>query len=161
MNESAGLMRVRSGELLYTDEVGHDACGIGFVVNIEGKQSHEIIEKGLQILINLAHRGACGCDPETGDGAGILIQIPHKFFTKVNAKRAATPLFAALVVVELTDVIFAVDSVPAILAVSNEPFLVFASDRKRRSKRVHLNCLFGKAPPVMNRFGAFRAVAGS
>ena len=52
----------------------------------------------------------------------------HKFFTKVNAKRAATPLFAALVVVELTDVIFAVDSVPAILAVSNEPFLVFASN---------------------------------
>ena len=44
-----------------------DACGIGFVVNIEGKQSHDIIEKGLQILINLAHRGACGCDPETGD----------------------------------------------------------------------------------------------
>ena len=52
----------------------------------------------------------------------------HKFFTKVNAKRAATPLFAALVVVELTDVIFTVDSVPAILAVSNEPFLVFASN---------------------------------
>ena len=52
----------------------------------------------------------------------------HKFFTKVNAKRAATPLFAALVVVELTDVIFAVESVPAILAVSNEPFLVFASN---------------------------------
>ena len=52
----------------------------------------------------------------------------HKFFTKVNAKRAATPLFAALVVVELTDIIFAVDSVPAILAVSNEPFLVFASN---------------------------------
>ena len=52
----------------------------------------------------------------------------QKFFTKVNAKRAATPLFAALVVVELTDVIFAVDSVPAILAVSNEPFIVFASN---------------------------------
>jgi tellurite resistance protein TerC len=52
----------------------------------------------------------------------------HKFFTKVNMKRAATPLFAALVVVELTDIIFAVDSVPAILAVSNEPFLVFASN---------------------------------
>jgi tellurite resistance protein TerC len=52
----------------------------------------------------------------------------QKFFTKVNAKRAATPLFAALVVIELTDVIFAVDSVPAILAVSNEPYLVFASN---------------------------------
>src|SRR5580658_2501264 len=67
---------------LYDPGNEHDACGIGFVVNIEGKQSHDIIEKGLQILINLAHRGACGCDPETGDGAGILIQIPHKFFAR-------------------------------------------------------------------------------
>src|SRR6202522_3793747 len=67
---------------LYDPRNEHDACGIGFVVNIEGKQSHDIIEKGLQILINLAHRGACGCDPETGDGAGILIQIPHKFLAR-------------------------------------------------------------------------------
>ena len=65
---------------LYDPRNEHDACGIGFVVNIQGEQSHEIILKGLQILINLTHRGACGCDPETGDGAGILIQIPHKFF---------------------------------------------------------------------------------
>src|SRR5580698_8782937 len=67
---------------LYDPRHEHDACGIGFVVNIQGVQSHDIIEKGLQILINLAHRGACGCDPETGDGAGILIQIPHKFFAR-------------------------------------------------------------------------------
>jgi glutamate synthase domain-containing protein 2/glutamate synthase domain-containing protein 1/glutamate synthase domain-containing protein 3 len=67
---------------LYDPRNEHDACGIGFVVNIQGVQSHDIIAKGLQILINLAHRGACGCDPETGDGAGILIQIPHKFFTR-------------------------------------------------------------------------------
>src|SRR5882762_7565764 len=67
---------------LYDPRNEHDACGIGFVVNIKGEQSHEIILKGLQILINLAHRGACGCDPETGDGAGILIQIPHKFFVR-------------------------------------------------------------------------------
>jgi glutamate synthase (NADPH/NADH) large chain len=67
---------------LYDPRNEHDACGIGFVVNIKGEQSHEIILKGLQILINLAHRGACGCDPETGDGAGILIQIPHKFFAR-------------------------------------------------------------------------------
>jgi glutamate synthase domain-containing protein 2/glutamate synthase domain-containing protein 1/glutamate synthase domain-containing protein 3 len=59
-----------------------DACGLGFVVNIEGLKSHEIIEKGIQILINLTHRGACGCDPETGDGAGVLIQIPHAFFAR-------------------------------------------------------------------------------
>jgi len=71
---------------LYDPRHEHDACGIGFVVNIEGKQSHDIIEKGLQILINLAHRGACGCDPETGDGAGILIQIPHKFFARECAE---------------------------------------------------------------------------
>ena len=45
-------------------------------------KSHDIIEKGIQVLINLTHRGACGCDPETGDGAGILIQIPHKFFAR-------------------------------------------------------------------------------
>src|SRR5689334_16027909 len=67
---------------LYDPRNEHDACGIGFVVNIKGEQSHEIILKGLQILINLTHRGACGCDPETGDGAGILIQIPHKFFAR-------------------------------------------------------------------------------
>ena len=67
---------------LYDPRNEHDACGIGFVVNIKGEQSHEIILKGLQILINLAHRGACGCDPETGDGAGILIQIPHQFFAR-------------------------------------------------------------------------------
>jgi glutamate synthase (NADPH/NADH) large chain len=67
---------------LYDPRNEHDACGIGFVVNIQGVQSHDIILKGLQILINLTHRGACGCDPETGDGAGILIQIPHKFFAR-------------------------------------------------------------------------------
>jgi len=67
---------------LYDPQNEHDACGIGFVVNTKGEQSHEIISKGLQILINLTHRGACGCDPETGDGAGILIQIPHKFFAR-------------------------------------------------------------------------------
>ena len=75
---------------LYDPRNEHDACGLGFVVNIKGEQSHEIILKGIEILINLAHRGACGCDPETGDGAGILIQIPHKFF----ARECATLGFA-------------------------------------------------------------------
>ena len=75
---------------LYDPRNEHDACGIGFVVNIQGVQSHDIIEKGLQILINLAHRGACGCDPETGDGAGILIQIPHKFFARECAELGFT-----------------------------------------------------------------------
>jgi len=67
---------------LYHPAHEHDACGIGFVANIQGEASHEIVLKGLEILVNLAHRGACGCDPETGDGAGILIQIPHAFFAK-------------------------------------------------------------------------------
>jgi glutamate synthase domain-containing protein 2/glutamate synthase domain-containing protein 1/glutamate synthase domain-containing protein 3 len=67
---------------LYRPEHEHDACGIGFVASIEGRKSHDIVLKGVQILINLAHRGACGCDPQTGDGAGILIQIPHAFFER-------------------------------------------------------------------------------
>jgi glutamate synthase (NADPH) large chain len=65
---------------LYDPRHEHDACGIGFVANIKGQKSHDIIVKGIQVLINLTHRGACGCDPETGDGAGVLIQIPHRFF---------------------------------------------------------------------------------
>ena len=67
---------------LYHPSQEHDACGLGFVANINGEASHEIITKGIQVLVNLTHRGACGCDPDTGDGAGILIQIPHKFFAK-------------------------------------------------------------------------------
>jgi len=56
--------------------------GVGFVANINGLKSHDIVLKGVQVLINLTHRGACGCDPETGDGGGVLIQIPHKFFAR-------------------------------------------------------------------------------
>ena len=67
---------------LYHPRNEHDACGMGLVANIRGERSHEIIRKGLEVLINLTHRGAAGCDPETGDGAGILIQIPHVFFAR-------------------------------------------------------------------------------
>jgi glutamate synthase (NADPH) large chain len=67
---------------LYHPSHEHDACGMGFVVDLHGNKSHEIIRKGIEILVNLTHRGACGCDPETGDGAGILIQIPHEFFAR-------------------------------------------------------------------------------
>src|SRR5690349_8793450 len=67
---------------LYDPNFEHDACGIGFVADISGRKSHDIVLKGVQILINLTHRGACGCDPQTGDGAGILIQIPHAFFQR-------------------------------------------------------------------------------
>ncbi|HXO88868.1 MAG TPA: glutamate synthase large subunit, partial [Candidatus Acidoferrales bacterium] len=75
---------------LYRPEQEHDACGLGFVANIEGHKSHDIVLKGIQILVNLTHRGACGCDPETGDGAGILIQIPHEFFERECAKLGFT-----------------------------------------------------------------------
>lgn len=65
---------------LYEVRQEHDACGIGAVVNISGKKDHSIIEYGRQILLNLHHRGAAGADEMTGDGAGILFQIPHEFF---------------------------------------------------------------------------------
>jgi len=67
---------------LYDPLREHDACGIGFVADIEGRRSHAIVQQGLQVLVNLTHRGACGCDPETGDGAGLLMQIPHEFFQR-------------------------------------------------------------------------------
>ncbi len=70
---------------LYDPAYEHDACGVGFVVNVKGVASHTIIEQGLQILANLTHRGACGCDPLTGDGAGILAQMPDAFLRKVTA----------------------------------------------------------------------------
>jgi glutamate synthase (NADPH/NADH) large chain/glutamate synthase (ferredoxin) len=68
---------------LYHPHNEHDACGIGFVAHIKGHKSHDLIEKGLLVLENLLHRGAQGCDPCTGDGAGILSQIPHQFFQRV------------------------------------------------------------------------------
>src|SRR5947199_1922100 len=71
---------------LYDPRNEHDACGIGFVANIKGHKTHDIIDKGIQVLINLTHRGAAGSDPDTGDGAGILIQIPHEFFELECAK---------------------------------------------------------------------------
>ncbi len=71
---------------LYDPKFEHDACGTGFVVNIKGNVSHDIIGQGLTILDNLAHRGATGSETDTGDGAGILIQVPHKFFQRESAR---------------------------------------------------------------------------
>jgi len=68
---------------LYDPRFEHDACGVGLVANIKGHRSHQIIEQGLEILVNLTHRGATGSDPLTGDGAGILIQTPDAFLRKV------------------------------------------------------------------------------
>ncbi len=64
---------------LYRPEFEHDSCGTGFIVNINGNKSHQTIHDALTMLENMEHRGACGCDPLSGDGAGILIQLPHEF----------------------------------------------------------------------------------
>ena len=69
---------------LYDPRHEHDACGVGFVVNVKGRRSHGVIEQGLELLINLLHRGACGCEANSGDGAGILIQMPDRFLRKVT-----------------------------------------------------------------------------
>ena len=68
---------------LYDPTYEHDACGAGFICNLRGVKSHDIVHKALEILVNLTHRGACGCDEKTGDGAGVLLQTPHKFLQKV------------------------------------------------------------------------------
>ncbi|HTL08055.1 MAG TPA: glutamate synthase large subunit, partial [Chitinophagaceae bacterium] len=65
---------------LYSPEFEHDACGIGFVANIKGNKSHQIVSDALTVLENMEHRGACGCESNTGDGAGLMIQTPHEFF---------------------------------------------------------------------------------
>src|SRR5690242_5452574 len=71
---------------LYDPALDKDSCGVGFIADIKGRKSHQIVEDGLRILCNLEHRGAVGADPRMGDGAGILVQIPHKFFAKKTAE---------------------------------------------------------------------------
>ena len=68
---------------LYDPQHEHDACGVGFVVDIKGRKSHAIVRQALQVLKNLQHRGACGCEVNTGDGAGILLQMPDAFLRTV------------------------------------------------------------------------------
>jgi glutamate synthase (ferredoxin) len=75
---------------LYNPQFEHDACGVGFIVHMKGQKSHDIIEQALTILENLEHRGACGCETNTGDGAGILMQVPHKFLRKAAAAEGIT-----------------------------------------------------------------------
>src|SRR3954466_10530625 len=73
-------------EGLYDPSLEKDSCGVGFIANIKGKKSHEIVSDALNILCNLEHRGAVGADPRAGDGAGILLQIPHAFFSRKAAE---------------------------------------------------------------------------
>ena len=75
---------------LYDPQFERDACGVGVVANIGGVKSHDIIKQGLEVLVNLGHRGARGADPETGDGAGLLLQMPHKLFGRECAKLGFT-----------------------------------------------------------------------
>jgi len=75
---------------LYDPRFEHDACGVGFIVHMNGQKSHQLVEQALTILTNLEHRGACGAETNTGDGAGILIQIPHKFMKKVAVQENIT-----------------------------------------------------------------------
>lgn len=78
---------------LYHPSFEKDSCGVGFIANIKGRKSHQTVKDGLTMLERMAHRGACGCEPNTGDGAGILIQVPHEFFVnecrKLNIKLPA------------------------------------------------------------------------
>ena len=76
---------------LYDPRHEHDSCGVGFVVNIKGRKSHQLVRQAFEVVINLLHRGACGCETNTGDGAGMLIQLPHKFFVR-EAERAGIDL---------------------------------------------------------------------
>ena len=81
--QSAGLPPKQG---LYDPQFEHDACGVGFVVNMKGRKSHQIVQQALTILMNLRHRGACGCEANTGDGAGILLQTPHEFLQQACAE---------------------------------------------------------------------------
>ncbi len=75
---------------LYDPANEHDSCGVGFVADMKNRKSHGILEKGLQILVNLDHRGAVGADPTLGDGCGVLTQIPHEFFVAECGKLGMT-----------------------------------------------------------------------
>ena len=68
---------------LYHPRYEHDSCGVGFIANLRGEKSHQIVMDAVRILINLEHRGAVGADQKTGDGAGMLLQLPHDFFRRV------------------------------------------------------------------------------
>jgi len=78
------LTRPPGKQGLYDPAFEHDACGVGFLVDLQGRKARGIIDQALQVLVNLQHRGACGCEKNTGDGAGILIQMPHQFLVKVT-----------------------------------------------------------------------------
>jgi glutamate synthase (ferredoxin) len=90
MNQPVNQQVMPKKQGLYDPQYEHDACGVGFIVQMKGQVSHEIVSQALTILVNLDHRGACGCEPNTGDGAGILLQLPDTFLRKVAAAEGIT-----------------------------------------------------------------------
>ena len=76
----------QAGTGLYRAEFEHDACGIGALAQLKGRRSHQMIDDALSVLVNLEHRGGVGLEKNTGDGAGILFQVPHRFFRKEAQK---------------------------------------------------------------------------
>ncbi len=90
MTASWELIREASEKGLYRPETEHDACGVGFVANIKGVRSHAIVEQALKVLANMEHRGGCGCDPLTSDGAGILFQVPFAFMAQEASRLGFT-----------------------------------------------------------------------
>ena len=89
-NRCVKIPGLPSAQGLYDPSYEHDSCGVGFVVHVKGQRSHGIVEQALKVLINLLHRGACGCEANTGDGAGILIQMPDRFFRRESARLGFT-----------------------------------------------------------------------
>ena len=80
---------------LYDPEFEHDSCGVGFVAHIKGQRSRQIVDDACTVLKNMEHRGACGCEDNTGDGAGILTALPHEFLSKVARAELRAELPAA------------------------------------------------------------------
>src|ERR1700721_2453720 len=78
------LMVPAASDGLYDSRFEHDACGVGFVADLAARGGHDVVASALRVLCNLEHRGAAGADPDTGDGAGILTQIPDAFFRAVT-----------------------------------------------------------------------------
>ncbi len=90
---STGKLGLRPGKMgLYDPEFEHDSCGVGFIAHIKGKASHDIVINALTMLEHMEHRGACGCEENTGDGAGILTAMPHKFLAKIASRDAGIKL---------------------------------------------------------------------
>src|SRR4026209_613014 len=77
--QNRNMLTAPKAQGLYDPQFEHDACGVGFIAHVKGKKSHGIIRDAIGALVKLNHRGACGCETNTGDGAGILMQVPHEF----------------------------------------------------------------------------------